>query len=283
MWDIKFFCFISSYVVAFAFELMRLRHRSATQRVVMLGFGLAGFIAQTLFLLQRSRAEALPPLLRSSQDWLLVVAWIAILLYLFLTALDRDLAIGVFVLPLVLLLVGVAATPLVSDRPIALMTASRGWKMLHAATLALGTAGVLVGFVLALMYLTQHYRLKHKQTSSTGLTLPSLENLARFNRLAVMTSVPLLTVGIVSGLVLGFVSRRESSNFRLADPYVLVNGAVWAVMIGVFVWLLVTRRPIGRQVAWVTLWAFGFLLVTVVVLEMLTGGGMYSWHAGAAK
>jgi uncharacterized membrane protein len=45
-------------------------------------------------------------------------------------------------------------------------------------------------------------------------------------------------------------------------------------MAGLFVWLLKTRRTAGRQVAWLTLWACGFLLVTLVGLQVLIGGNI---------
>ena len=44
---------------------------------------------------------------------------------------------------------------------------------------------MLLGLVLSLMYLAQHRRLKNKQSLKTGLTLPSLERLARMNWWAV--------------------------------------------------------------------------------------------------
>jgi hypothetical protein len=46
----------------------------------------------------------------------------------------------------------------------------------------------------------------------------------------------------------------------------------WLVMVGFFVWLWRTDRPAGKQVAWLTIWAFGFLLVTLIGLLILAGG-----------
>src|SRR5580704_13056754 len=104
MLHVTMFCFLASYLVAFILELSRLVGRSAISRFVMIGFGLAGFLAHTLYLLNRSQQTHLPPLLASTHDWMLVLAWVLALCYLILTLLQKELAVGVFALPVVLLL-----------------------------------------------------------------------------------------------------------------------------------------------------------------------------------
>ena len=68
-----------------------------------------------------------------------------------------------------------------------------------------------------------------------------------------------------------------------SDP-VVIGGAVTCGLMGVlFVWLLTQKRSPGRQVALLTAWACGFLLVTLVGLQMLTAAiGMRSIHGTAA-
>src|SRR5258708_34722774 len=91
-------CFLASYLVALALELGRLLGRSRVSRFVMLGFGLAGFVAHTLYLLNRSQETHLPPLLASTHDWMLVLAWLLVLFYLFLTLVRSERALGEFAL-----------------------------------------------------------------------------------------------------------------------------------------------------------------------------------------
>lgn len=255
--------------------------RSVINQAAMLLFGVAGFIAHSMYLLVESGEAKLPPLLSSTRDWLLVLAWIAILFYLFLTMIDRELAIGLFLLPLVLFLIGSAY--FVRDGKIALVSEkTHGWSMLHAALLVFGIAGVIVGFVMSMMYLAQHYRLKRKQTMQDGLALPSLEKLARWNWWAVMISVPLLSLGMLTGVRLVFLLEGIPKPPTFTDPIVVVNGFVWLIMAAFFVWLLKTRRPAGKQVAWLTVLAFGFLLVTVIGLQVLTHGSLDTFHTQLA-
>jgi len=44
------------------------------------------------------------------------------------------------------------------------------------------------------------------------------------------------------------------------------------VLVVLFGWLLTSRRPTGRIVAWRTLLAGGFVLATVVTLGIVSGG-----------
>ena len=159
----------------------------------------------------------------------LPLAWVAVLFYIFLTSVDRNLAVGLFLLPLVLILI--ISAYFVSDQPNPLLPPEKNLKMAHAALLVFGTVGVILGFVLGLMYLWQHYRLKHKQTLKDGLALPSLERLSRLNWWAVIISVPLLTLGMATGLQLGLISKDSPDPVSFLDPIVVVNGIVWLVLI----------------------------------------------------
>ena len=262
-------CIFFSYIVAVVFAFLRLRGRNVLSRWGTLIMTFAGFVANTIYLLARSRNAELPPLLASTHDWLLVLTWVAILLFLFLTILDKELPLGVFVLPIVLTVV--AVTWLVGDD---LNTAEdfdprRGWGMLHAGLLVFGMLGVTVSLILALMYLTQHRRLKRRKEMKEGVRLPSLPKLAQLNRLAVVVSVPTLTLGLLAGIPLG---RNQAILDILADPIVIGSGIGWLVMLGLFTWLLATNRPAEKQVAMLTVWACGFLLLTIVGLQIVTDG-----------
>lgn len=272
-------CFLATYVLAYGLEWLRLRGPSKIHRIATLGCGLLGFVAHTAFLVNRARATQLLPLLSSSQDWLLVLAWLAVVSYLFLSALDRDLAIGVFLLPIVIVLIG--STYFVSDTVNRRLDSLYGWKMLHASLLVLGMLGVLIGFVLAMMYLAQQWRLRHHQMSPEGFRIPALEKLARLNRWSVMIAVPLLTLGMGTGVGLGLYSRRSAEPVHFNDPVIIGSGIAWLVMFSLFVWLMGTRRTTGRQVASLTLWAAGFLMMTLVGLQVATGKKLFdlkTWH-----
>ena len=272
-------CFLATYAVVFCLEWLRLIGRSQINRALILLGGGIGLLTHTFYLIVRFNTTQLPPLLSSSQDWLLVLAWLAVVSYLFLTALDRDLAVGIFLLPIVLILI--AATYFVSDLPNRQLDSLYGWKMLHAALLVLGMLGVLVGFVLSMMYLVQQWRLRHHQMTPTGLGLPNLEKLARLNRWAVIIAVPLLTLGMGTGVGLGLYAKSNQVSIPFNDPVIIGSSVSWLAMFALFVWLMATPRTTGRQVASLTLWAAGFLILTLLGLQVATGKKIFelkTWH-----
>jgi ABC-type transport system involved in cytochrome c biogenesis permease subunit len=228
----------------------------------------------------------LPPLLSSTHDWLLVLAWLVIVLYIFLTLFDPELAIGLFLIPIVLALVSSAyflqqsPNQLVSQE-ILIKEARHGWAMLHASLLVLGMAGGLIALVLGMMYLTQHRRLRQKQKMTEGMSLPSLGRIARLNWWSIVVSVPLLTLGMAVGVGLGLSSQQGNSPLSFTDPVIVAYGIAWLVMMGFFVWLLTSSRSQGRQIASLSIWTFSFLIVSVVVLQIISEKLEISVHAPA--
>ncbi|MBA3316115.1 MAG: cytochrome c biogenesis protein [Planctomycetota bacterium] len=280
MSDVTVFCFFASYLLALAFEVVRAMRGLSWLRWLALPSAAAGLVAHTLFLWERGRATNLPPLLSSTQDWLLVVAWVACVLYLFVVAYDQKAGIGLFALPAVLLLVSVSY--FASDSPSAVMRggngtpedrALHGWLMLHAALLGLGIAAVVAGIVSSLMYLVQHRRLRHKQARPAGMKLISLERLERWNRLSVLVAVPLLSLGFGVGFLLFYLAGRQGEQTSLWDPVVIASSLAWVVMVAVLGRTMRSEHPAGKSVALRTLIAFGFLLATMLGLQLATGGG----------
>lgn len=273
-WDkVSLACFFSSYLVALGFEAAQLLKKHAASHWLGLLFAGAGLIAQTIYLVVRSRTAGMPPLLSSTHDWLLVLAWLLVLLYLFVELIDRNVSLGIFTLPAVLILVGVSR--FVSDTPNPALGRMRGLGMFHAAMLVLGMAGVFVGFVMSMMYLVQHRRLKHKRGEPDGLHLLSLETLSRVNWWAVILSAPLLTIGMGTGVLLTFLSAGTETPVDLGRWQFVVSGIVWLGISALFVWLLAVRRASGKVVAWRTMWACGFLIATLMLLQIFSGGGIH--------
>ena len=118
----------------------------------------------------------------------------------------------------------------------------------------LAAVAVLIGFVAGLMYLGQVRHLKHKIVPTRGLRLPSLEWLQRANSRAIVVSVLMLGVGVLSGMILNLINiRNEAVRLAWNDPVVV---STWLM----FFWLLAAAvlsavyRPArqGRKVAYLT-------------------------------
>lgn len=272
--NVSVFCFLASYSVALALELTQFLRRSSAMRWGAMAFAAAGLVAHTAYLIVRSRQHDLPPLLCSSHDWFLVSAWMAVVLYLGVQFWNQKLSLGIFCLPVILGLVITAR--FVRDTTNPNVGDMRWWGMLHASFWAFGILGVVLALLVSVMYLVQHWRLKHKHAELPALHLFSLARLSRMNWWLVVVSVPLLTLGMLSGLWMVHLSKQGANPVDLFSLPVLANAIVWGVMAMLFGWLLAGRAQTGRIVAWRTLLACLFLLMTLITMKLTSADTMHN-------
>jgi ABC-type uncharacterized transport system permease subunit len=268
-------CFAGTYSLALLAELARFVVRSSARWYLTAGLMALGWLVQTAFLANLALKNPLMPPVTSAFESVMVLSWIVALIGLYLMIRSpKPVAVGIFVLPLVIGLVIVAGwfAPRQSDwlqwgGTIAF------WGTVHGIFLLGGAVFSCVAFFAGLMYLAQMRRLKAKRPSRLGLALPSLEQSERINRGSITLAFPLLTFGLLIGMVLS-VAVRSEGNEALAhaltwtDPKVLSALAMWLV----FAVLLHARfRPAmrGKSVMVLTIVAFGFLVFTWVGVEAL--------------
>jgi len=169
-------CFFTSYAIALALDASRLFFRMPVRLVVMIGFAALGIILHTLYLSHQASVAAMP--LSSWHDWFLIASWIMAATYLGLVATRPQSNVGLFILPVVLVLAGMAwAFP--ADDSFPRDRAMKMWGIAHGVMLLLGTVAVSFGFAAGLMYLVQSWRLKHHVSPQTGIKLPSLNGCRR--------------------------------------------------------------------------------------------------------
>jgi hypothetical protein len=280
-WErITLFCFFASYVAALVLELSQLARSNWVTRWLAIGCISAGMVAQTAYLLVRSHNSHLPPLLSSAHDWLLVLSWLAVAMLLAILLWDRQQAIALFALPPIILMVGAAR--FVSDASDPVLVDLYWWRLLHASLWVVGIAGVVCAFVLSVMYLFQHRRLKQKQTEQHELHLFSLERLTRWNWWCVVVSVPVMTLALATGLYLTWRSQGTDTPVSFWQSGFLLTGLLWLAMTSLFGWLVTRRHPGGRVVAWRTMWACGLLLAVMLLQQIFSRGGIHGDQSSGA-
>ena len=271
-------CFAGTYALALACDLARFAVRGTVRWYATVGLTALGWLVQTAYLGNRAwTTRGLP--VNSVFESLLVLAWIVVAIDLYLEVRSpRPLAVGVFLLPLVL---GVLAIAVNAPRD---PWVGRGWEsfwgLVHGLFLMAGAVCTVVAFAAGLMYLIQADRLKNKRPARLGVALPSLEQSERWNRGAITLAFPLLTAGMLIGVGLMIAIRRSGGvEISWTDPKVLSSGAFWLV----FALLLHARyRPEwrGTRVMVLTGVAFAFLAFAMVgvgaILPTAHGGS----HAG---
>ena len=261
-------CFAASYLAALLFEVVGLKVRFGWHRLVMLVFAVAGLVAHTWYLGSRAAASPQAPF-ATLFDWCLLAAWVLAVVYLLMVFYTPRSAVGLFVLPLTLVLI--AAAQLASRAPFAAAETSRVWGMIHAGALLLGTVAVCIGFLAGLMYLIQSYRLKRSLPPLVNFRLPSLEWLERVNGRSLALSTLTMAVGFFSGVLLTNMQQSDGVDHSLwIDPVVLslAGMLVWLVAAEVFRLVYPAARR-GRKVAYLPLAAFVFLVLMFLAVTQL--------------
>jgi ABC-type transport system involved in cytochrome c biogenesis permease subunit len=247
---ISILCFGASYAISMAAELLRFAWPHRAVRWIATGSALAGLTAHTLYLVHRGWIAARLPISNQFES-LLFVSWLMAMVYLYLIIHDRRLSAGIFVLPVALGLVGMAAslsgesTSLDDDGTSVLSAA-------HGLTLLVGTVVMVIATVVAIMYLIKFRQLR-RGTVFSRVRLPSLERLDRLNLAAVYMAWPLLTIGLGLGFML--------HHLRLDDPKVITTLFAWFVLT-VLAHYRYRPEHRGQRVAFLTIIAGAAVLVS---------------------
>lgn len=234
--NVTYACFGLSYLLAWLLEWGAWLWPSGDRlcRWGALGFGLAGLVAHTVFLIVRHPTPAVP------DGALLLLAWVLALFYVYGVLHQAGRAWALFLLPVIIGLVVLAGLvarlepAALRDTVPAWITGQRFWGALHGTLILLASVGISVSFVASLMYLLQARRLRKKIDPGRVLPLLSLERLELLNRRAIAVAFPLLTAGLLLGLILW--PADPGSQHEWLSVKVLSTGALWLVF-GVLVYL----------------------------------------------
>ena len=259
-------CFVASYAIALCLEVSRLFFRVSLRTAIMVGFVSAGVLAHSLFLGREAQMElAGGAPLSSWYHGCLILAWLLAVATLVISLRQQTSSSGLILLPTILALVAVAQ---IFPRTQQLSSASwhRLWSLGHGIALMLGTASVVVGFVVGLLYLAESYRLKRKIVRWTGFQLPSLERLQRISENSLLASCILLVLGLLSGILLNLANVHEA-RLLWSDPVVWPSGLLllWLVAALTFNGFYRPARQ-GRKVAYLTFASLIFLGIVLVIL-----------------
>lgn len=263
-------CFGLSYLFAFLFEVGRIARPAPVWRWVGLVFGGVGFLTHTFYILLNQPTPAAP------YGSLLLLAWVLAFFYLWGTVNHAKQAWGVFVLPVVILLVGMSYALVTAGEVSpefgvpAWLSGERLWGAIHGTLILLAAVGVSVGFLTSVMYLVQASRMRRKMNPGKMVPLLSLERLEGMNRRALNLAFPLLTAGVLVGSILLRHGHDLSDNWLSLK--VLSTAGLWVVFL-VLVYLRYGANVPPRRLAWLSILAFVLMLVALVAAHPFAVGG----------
>ena len=275
-------CFAFSYAIAMILEISRLFFRAPIRFLIIIGITIAGIFAHAVYLwlkFQKDFSGGTP--MSSWYDWCLMVSLAVAITYVIIAIRKNENSIGIFFLPLILLLIIVALFVKNHD-PFTPSEATNIWAITHGVTLLLGTSSMIIAFVAGVMYLVHAFRLKKKLPPRVGFRLPSLEWLERCNRLSLFYATGLIAAGLVSGAIMNILRSTENqSGIPWTDSVVVSSGVLllWLITVTIFEAFYKPARQ-GRKIAYLTLASFVFLamvLVFVFTAEHAASTEQVSW------
>ena len=243
------------YAAAFAvFLIAFFTQRPWMNRVGMIVAALAVAI-QSLALVFRGLSAGHFPFVGIYESMVLI-AWAIVVVWYVLEAFTRIKAVGLYVMPVVLVLLTVALIEY--DPPVGLVPALRSdIVIVHVIVMLVAIGCLYVAGGAAMIYLVEETLLRRRKTGGILGRLPSLAALDRLIYHATLLGFPFLTMGMAAGVI-----RAET--FRVpgwaTDPMVLLSAAAW----GVYLVLIAGRVRggwSGRAVSWMSVAGLVLLLV----------------------
>jgi ABC-type uncharacterized transport system permease subunit len=193
--------------------------------------------------------------------------WLLALAYLYVELTTDERAMGVFIVPLLVVLQVMPTADATPPEPSALL--SGPWFALHVSSLLFAYASFALACVIGITYMLLFTEIKAKQLGFFYARLPSLQALDRMNVRAVTVGWIFLTIGMVAGALWTPQAQVQAPSdprlqaMSLLDPKVFIALVCWAV----YAFELFAHRVIGwrgRRAAWLSAIGFAIVLLNFV-------------------
>jgi ABC-type uncharacterized transport system permease subunit len=206
-----------------------------------------------------------PPPLTDLGSAVSLTAWLAVLASLALLGRRRLAGLAVLVAPLASIAVFYESFALGVSQPAAIAQTG-SWPHLHVILASAGLALLGVAGLAGLLFLSEARALKTKRPSPWRRGMPSLESLDRVNAIALAIGFPLLSCGVVAGMLW---TQVQTGHLWIGGAH-----AVWSVIAWASYLALVFARFAGgfrgREAAACAAFGFAFLLFVVIGVGAVT-------------
>ncbi|MGB8509109.1 MAG: cytochrome c biogenesis protein CcsA [Pyrinomonadaceae bacterium] len=260
---------LAAYVVAASHSILAfVNKRRGADRVTSISL-LLGFLAHTGAIIADWAQDGHYPLF-DLHETISFLAWTLVVAYGLTVYRYQIRALGVFLLPVVCLLVFVSNTVRGSSQLAAsrVTDGSAAWLFpIHTTILFLAYASFFVAFAASVMYLWQERELKSKSFGAIFHRLPSLTTIDDIGSTAAGAGFTLLSLGIITGVI--WSSARNGRMWH-NDPIEFFALVTWLLYLTLLHYRTQWR---GRKAAW--LGVAGFVLVLCTFAGALLLGGYH--------
>ena len=224
-----------------------------------------GAIAHTFVIGMQTMAAGHVPIAGTAQA-ISTFVWLLALAYLYLEMTTEERALGVFIVPLLVVLQFIRAMDPAVERRVPILESP--WFGVHVATLLFAYASFAIACVVGVTYVLLFKEIKAKHLGFFYARLPSLESLDLMNRRSVTVGWIFLTVGVVVGALWAAEARGgpiydpRVEAMSLGDPKILGAVVCW----GLYTFALYARRLGwgGKRAAYLSALGFVFILFNFV-------------------
>lgn len=260
-------CFLLSYLLVWLLEGARVYFKFPGRGLLVIGMLVAGLLAHSIFLANQLWLDGLagqrPQLLANWFQWALLGAWGLALASLILAIRNPQGAVGLFLMPLVLTLIGLGEL-LRDAQPFHPSTTVNLWRGIHGVGLLVSTMFIALGLAFGVMYLVQSSRLKKRTAAKAKVKLPTLEFLQSMNRMSIFAAATGLGLGLLSGVILSF--NRQGQIDWLSGG-ILFTFVLFAWVLATALWELTSRGALGgRRSAYLVIANFVFLVIVLALV-----------------
>jgi len=191
-------------------------------------------------------------------------AWFFVLVYLVLEIRVKVMTMGVFFIPIILILHGISSAFIDFDKPLPELLSSILLFEFHVAIMISAYAAFSISFITSIMYILLAREMRTRKLGIFFQRLPSLEYVDRLSNHAVNIGLALVTVGIALGFYMGM---NVWEGKWVLDPKLLAVVVSWIIYIVHYV----TRRAIGwqgRRAAVISVVGFNWLLFSFIIVNL---------------
>ena len=243
------------YAGAFALFVTQYLTQSPVLTRVGLWVAALGLVFQTVAIILRGFSAGHVPFVGAYES-LVLVSWAVVLVWHVLESFTKMRAVGLFVLPVVLVLL--TAALIKYDAPGSLTPALRSdIVVLHVVVMLTAIGCLYVAGGAAILYLIEQSLLRRHRADGVLGRLPSLGTLEKLVYHATLVGLPFLTAGMLAGII-----RAETFNVPdwWLDPMVLLAIGAWALY-AALLWGRVRADWVGSRIAWLAVSGMVVLLV----------------------
>lgn len=265
-YPILLFLFCSTFF--FFFFLFTLDKKWGKTAVIFLALSL---FASLLYLLTKAIHLGFFPI-TSKHEALILFEFLLLVIFFMFYLKFRILMVGLFISPLALLLVVIAAF-INKETSEVIPILHSYWLPIHVMAAFIGNALFALSFVISFIYLIENFRLKKKKFDEFGKYFPSLAMLDNINYFSLVYGFPFITLGIITGAIW---AQYAIGSYWNNDPKEVWSLFTWFLYAALLHLRLITGWK-GKKIAIFSIFAFLMLIFSFIGVTYIFKGYHSFW------